>query len=81
MPDITASEASRNFRRVLDDVEQDGTTYVIVRHGAPVAQLSPVARCSGARLEALIHDHAPDAGWREDLDRTRDLLADQPRWT
>ncbi|HEX2028921.1 MAG TPA: type II toxin-antitoxin system prevent-host-death family antitoxin [Nitriliruptorales bacterium] len=81
MPDISATEASRNFSRLLDTVEHDGTTYVIVRHGAPVAQLSPVARCSGARLKSLFREHVPDPRWREDLDSMRDLLEDQPRRT
>ncbi len=81
MPDITATEASRNFSRILDAVEHDGTSYVIVRHGAPVAQLSPVVRCSGARLKALLRDHAPDPEWRRDLAAVRDLLEDEPRWT
>lgn len=81
MPDINATEASRNFSRILDAVEHDGSTYVIVRHGSPVAQLSPVVRCSGARLKELLREHAPDPHWRQDLDSMRDLLEDQPRWT
>lgn len=81
MPDINATEASRNFSRILDTVEHDGTTYVIVRHGSPIAQLAPVVRCSGAHFKELLHDHAPDSDWRQDLDAMRDLLEEQPRWT
>ncbi len=81
MPDINATEVSRNFSRILDTVEHDGITYVIVRHGSPVAQLSPVVRCSGARLKELLREHPPDPDWRQDLDSMRDLLEDQPRWT
>lgn len=81
MPDITATEASRSFSRILDTVEHDGTTYVIVRHGSPVAQLTPVVRCTGQRLKKLLHDHPRDAEWRKDLATVRDLLEDEPRWT
>lgn len=81
MPDINATEASRNFSRILDTVEHDGTTYVIVRHGAPIAQLAPVVRCSGARFKELMRDHARDPAWRQDLDSMRALLEDQSRWT
>lgn len=81
MPDISATEASRNFRDVLDTVEHDGTSYVIIRHGAPVAQLSPVARCTGADLKDLLADHRPDENWRDDLEAMRNLVEDQSRWT
>lgn len=81
MPDINATEASRNFSRILDAVEHDGATYVIIRHGSPVAQVAPVVRCSGARLKQLLRNHAPDPDWRRDLASMRDLLEDQPRWT
>lgn len=81
MPDITATEASREFSRILDTVEHDGTSYVIVRHGSPVAQLTPVVRCTGARLKALLNEHSRDPDWRRDLAKVRDLLEDQPRWT
>lgn len=81
MPDISATDASRNFSRILDTVQRDGTTYVIVRHGSPVAQLSPVVRCSGARLKSLLREHPTDPDWRRDLDNMRDLLEGQSRWT
>lgn len=81
MPDVNATEASRNFSRILDTVEHDGATYVIVRHGSPVAQLSPVVRCSGARLKGLLREHASDPDWRADLESMRELLEDRPRWT
>lgn len=81
MPDITATEASRAFSRLLDTVEHEGATYVIVRHGSPVAQLSPVARCTGAKLKSLLAEHPPDDEWSTDLAAVRDLLEDRPRWS
>jgi prevent-host-death family protein len=64
MPDVNATEASRNFSRLLDEVEHDGATYRIVRHGTPVAELSPVSRCTGKQLKALLDEHRPDPAWR-----------------
>ena len=81
MPEINATEASRSFSRILDTVEHVGTSYVIVRHGTPVAQLTPVVRCTGSRLKTLLGDHPRDADWRRDLATVRDLLEDEPRWT
>jgi hypothetical protein len=31
-------------------------------------------RRSGAEFKALLAEHAPDPGWRDDVDRMRDLL-------
>lgn len=66
---------------LLDNVEHDGATFVITRRGTPVAQLSPVVRCSGAELKALLAGHEPDADWAEDLETTRELIEDQSRWS
>lgn len=46
-----------------------------------VAQLTPVSRCTGKQLKALLVAHRPDPGWRDDLEAMRDLLEDQPRWS
>ena len=43
MPDVTATEASRNFADLLDAVEHRGERYRIVRRGRAVAQLEPIA--------------------------------------
>jgi prevent-host-death family protein len=80
MPDVSATDASRNFSRLLDTVEHEGTTYRILRHGTPIAQLTPIARCSGKELRALLAEHQPDTRWREDLETIRGLLVAEPRW-
>jgi prevent-host-death family protein len=81
MPDVSATDASRNFSHLLDTVEHEGATYRIIRHGVPVAQLTPWARCTGKELKQLVADHQPDADWFGDLQRVRNLLEDQPRWS
>ena len=47
---ISATEAARNFRAVLNDVEGNGVTFRIERHGQPIAELTPV----GARVRRFI---------------------------
>ncbi|CAN5220732.1 hypothetical protein BH20ACT9_BH20ACT9_09110 [soil metagenome] len=81
MPDVNATEASRNFSRLLDDVEHKRATYRIVRHGHAIAQISPVSACSGAQLKRLLSQHRPDRDWRDELTALRDVLKDQPRWS
>ncbi len=44
---ISATEASRRFSRMLDDVEHHGTEYVVERQGRPVAKVVPAARTGG----------------------------------
>jgi prevent-host-death family protein len=39
---ISATEANRQFSRLLDGIRQ-GNTYVVTSHGRPLARLSPVA--------------------------------------
>lgn len=41
---ISATEAARNFRAVLNDVEDNGVTFRIERHGQPIAELAPVGK-------------------------------------
>ena len=48
---ITATEANREFSRILREV-RDGKTYVITSHGQPVARLAPTAEDELAREEA-----------------------------
>ena len=38
---ITATEANRDFSRILGEVAS-GETYVVTTHGKPVARLAPV---------------------------------------
>ena len=39
---LPATTAAKNFGTIVDRVRDDGVTYVIERHGHPVAQIGPV---------------------------------------
>jgi prevent-host-death family protein len=79
MPDITATDAARRFAELLDGVEHRGEHYTIVRRGKAVAHLEPVSSGRGADVKAILRDHRPDAAWRQDLTRVRDLLEIEDR--
>jgi prevent-host-death family protein len=53
---ISASEANREFSRILRSV-QEGHSYVVTSHGRPVAHIVPAARTervvTGARAALL----------------------------
>lgn len=83
MREMTASEASRNFKRVLDEAEH-GETIVVTRGGRRVATIAPTPRGNGGALRAVLrrwhHAEALDddfadrvaearAGAEADLDR------------
>jgi antitoxin (DNA-binding transcriptional repressor) of toxin-antitoxin stability system len=57
---ISATEAARNFRAVLNDVEGNGVTFRIERHGQPIAELTPVGsrvrRFTGRDLVELLRE-------------------------
>jgi antitoxin (DNA-binding transcriptional repressor) of toxin-antitoxin stability system len=68
---LTATEVSRNFSRVLDDLEHGGEEVVIVRGKHPVAKLVPGAPRLTA-LEALgdlyrTLDDAEGRAWLDDM--------------
>lgn len=50
---ITATEAAKNFGQLVDRVREDGATYVIERHGRPVAQIGPVEAAAPKTLRDL----------------------------
>ena len=63
MPEISATEASRNFADLLDAVEHGDETFTIVRRGRVVAQLGAPPRTGGAALKEAIRDNHPDLEW------------------
>lgn len=52
MREMSASEASRNFARVLDEAEH-GETIVVTRSGQRVAMIVPAPRANGADLRKI----------------------------
>ncbi|HEX6237597.1 MAG TPA: type II toxin-antitoxin system prevent-host-death family antitoxin [Acidimicrobiales bacterium] len=79
MPDITATDAARNFADLLDAIEHRGEHFTIVRRGRPIAHLEPTARGRGAAVKALLRRHRLDPDWHRDIDSVRDLLEVEDR--
>jgi prevent-host-death family protein len=79
MPEISATDAARNFSDLLDAVEHRGEDFVIIRRGRTIAHLAPTARGRGVDVKALLRRHRPDARWRADLDDVRGLLEIEDR--
>jgi antitoxin (DNA-binding transcriptional repressor) of toxin-antitoxin stability system len=71
---ISATDAARNFRAVLNDVEGNGVTFRIERHGQPIAELAPVGsrvrRFTGRDLVELLQQLP-----KLDSDFSSDLVA------
>jgi antitoxin (DNA-binding transcriptional repressor) of toxin-antitoxin stability system len=64
---LTATEAARGFSDVLDQVEHDGETFLVERHGRVIASVAPAAAASGRSVKALLRAQPVDARWLEDL--------------
>jgi antitoxin (DNA-binding transcriptional repressor) of toxin-antitoxin stability system len=79
MPDVTATDAARNFADLLDAIEHRGEHFTIVRRGKAIANLEPMNRGRGADVKALLHRHRPDPDWTRDLDEVRQLLEVEER--
>jgi antitoxin (DNA-binding transcriptional repressor) of toxin-antitoxin stability system len=58
---VSATEAAKNFGRLVDRVREEQAVYVIERGGAPVAQIGPVAAASFTvgQLKALVEALSP----------------------
>jgi prevent-host-death family protein len=83
MRTVTATEAARNFSRMLDMLEHESEEIVVVRNNQPVARLVPGAPRMTA-LEALrdLYRTFPDAegaAWLEEVERMDRRLRKQVR--
>ena len=79
MPDVTATDAARNFADLLDAIEHRGEHFTIVRRGKAIAHLEPMNRGVGADVKSLLRRHRPDPDWVSDLDEVRNLLEVEER--
>jgi prevent-host-death family protein len=80
MRTMTATEASRSFAAVLDDVE-DGDTIVVTRGGKRIAEIVPASRGNGAAVLELLRTHHVDPDFGEDVAAARQLLDEtEPAW-
>lgn len=74
MKQVSATDASRRFSEVLDDVERDGESYVVVRHGRPVATIGPARGETGKELKKVLRAEAPDGDWAGELRELRESM-------
>jgi len=79
MPDVTATDAARNFADLLDAIEHRGEHFTIVRRGKAIAHLEPVNRGLGEDVKAMLRRHRPDPNWASDLDEVRSFLEIEDR--
>lgn len=75
--EITATDAARAFRDLLDRVEQAGESFRITRHGRAIAELSPTGTGSVAALHEFLQQHharypEPDDSWWGDISWVRE---------
>lgn len=77
---MTATEASRSFAAVLDDVER-GETVVVTRGGRRIASIGPVAAGNGSQVARILGSDAADEGFADDVVAARGAVAlDGPAW-
>lgn len=62
MPEISATEAARNFAAILDRVEESSEEFVVIRRGIPVARIVPVPTGRGADIKAALLANPPSPG-------------------
>jgi prevent-host-death family protein len=79
MAEVTATEASRNFARLLDAVEHDGDTFTIVRHGRAVARLEPARAVTGREVLEILAATPVDEDWAGELRALREESRAQER--
>jgi antitoxin (DNA-binding transcriptional repressor) of toxin-antitoxin stability system len=76
---VTATEAARNFSEILNRVRYGRETFVIVRGGEAVGQLSPIESGQAPTVQDLIETlkstERPDEQFAQDLE---EIQAGQP---
>jgi prevent-host-death family protein len=79
---LNATEASRRFSELLDSVERDDESFVVVRHGRAVAMIGPPPKGNGKAVKEILQAHPPDPDWAKDIQEALDLLEpeDLDRW-
>ncbi|MEJ7772606.1 MAG: type II toxin-antitoxin system Phd/YefM family antitoxin [Geodermatophilaceae bacterium] len=80
MRTVTATEASRSFAALLDEVES-GQTVVVTRGGRRIACIGPAAAGNGGDVVALLTAGVPDHGFAADAAAARDAAyLEGPAW-
>jgi antitoxin (DNA-binding transcriptional repressor) of toxin-antitoxin stability system len=71
MRQLSATDAARHFSDVLDSVESERETFVVVRHGRVVATIGPALGGTGRALKNALRENRPDAEWAAELRELR----------
>lgn len=80
MRTVTATEASRSFAALLDEVES-GETVVVTRGGRRIAAIGPVLTGNGAAVVALLAEGPPDEDFAAHVAAARDAVTSEgPAW-
>lgn len=79
MPEVSATDAARNFADILDAVEHRGEHFTVVRRGKPIAHLEPARPGLGAEAKALLRRHRRDVSWADELAALRRLIEIEDR--
>jgi prevent-host-death family protein len=80
MKTVTATEASRSFAALLDEVEK-GETVIVTRGGRRIAVVGPTTAGNGADVLALLSSSNVDVQFAEDVLAVREAaVAEAPAW-
>ena len=74
MRTVTATEASRSFAALLDEVES-GQTVMVTRGGRRIACIGPAAASNGGDVVALLTAGLPDHSFAADVAAARDAVS------
>lgn len=81
MKSLSATEVARRFSDVLDAVETEGETFLVVRRGRTIARIEPAAGAQGRAVKALLKSAPHDKGWIEDVKLSRaSTQLEERRW-
>jgi prevent-host-death family protein len=78
MKQLSATDASRRFSEVLDEVDRKGESYVVIRHGRAVATIGPTSGGTGEALKDALRANRPDDAWAEELRELREGVEPVP---
>jgi prevent-host-death family protein len=79
---LSATDAARRFSDVLDRVESEHESFVVVRHGRPVATIGPAFGGTGRAVKEMLRKHRPDPEWADELHELREWVgsAETKHW-
>ncbi len=80
MRTVTATEASRSFASLLDEVE-GGETLVVTRGGRRIATIGPASASNGADVRTLLNGASLDPAFAADVQFAREAVTlEGPAW-